>query len=604
MTSDFNSPLGLNTGPETPELDREQRLAEVFKLSEIDQSIVRTMYGFEISPDIRERVSIEIHREHRDFWCFFDFVPLFADSADRLQALTAAFMPDAPLFKWGILQGSPGVPIYRLNPKIRAFLAGADLGSASVLLPVRHEAAWQPENSTEQPLHRLRQLWMAGHRTPVVFRGADAWSQKAAASWLAAAVQRSAFLLNIGSHNIQDSPAREAFFREIVLEAALLEGVLVVNLAESAEDSIGGGTSSVMTRILAETPDLYSIVLPSPTVLARYDLWRAALQTVNCADEAILEILATSYIFTREQIEWAVKTAALRCESVDLDSLIAGCRSTNRHDLSRLATRIDNEFQWDDLMLAADTMEQLRDLADQMRLRTRVFGQLGYTEKRTKRAGIAALFAGPPGTGKTMAASVLANSLKLELYRIDLSAVISKYVGETEKNLNRIFNEAHRSNAVLLFDEADAVFGKRSEVKDAHDRYANIEVAYLLQKVEEYEGLTILSTNMLNNIDEAFRRRLNEIVEFFPPDSGIREKLWRQAIARSGASTLSIDIPFLSERLRVTGAEIENIVLRASFYAARDEAPISMQQIMGATRREFQKEGRSFLESDFHPYAS
>jgi SpoVK/Ycf46/Vps4 family AAA+-type ATPase len=215
---------------------------------------------------------------------------------------------------------------------------------------------------------------------------------------------------------------------------------------------------------------------------------------------------------------------------------------------------------------------------------------------------VIALLAGNSGTGKTMAADVMANALGLDLYRIDLSAVVSKYIGETEKNLDAIFREAERSNAILFFDEADALFGKRSEVKDAHDRYANIETAYLLQRMEEYSGIVILATNLKMNLDEAFVRRLHFVVDFPMPDEPFRKRIWEGAVPPEAPLGNDIDWDFLARQFKVSGGNIKNAVVAGAFLAAGEGQPIGMSHLVRGMRREYQKLGRMVTEAEFGKY--
>ena len=202
------------------------------------------------------------------------------------------------------------------------------------------------------------------------------------------------------------------------------------------------------------------------------------------------------------------------------------------------------------------------------------------------------LFSGPPGTGKTMAAEVIANELQLELYKIDLSQVVSKYIGETEKNLNRIFTAAETANAILFFDEADALFGKRSEVRDAHDRYANIEIGYLLQKMEEYEGISILTTNLRQNLDEAFVRRLAFTVHFPSPDEASRRRIWAGIWPSEMPLSEEVDLDCLARQFKLSGGNIKNIALAAAFLAAEAGSPVTMSHVLQGTKREYQKMGK------------
>jgi hypothetical protein len=266
----------------------------------------------------------------------------------------------------------------------------------------------------------------------------------------------------------------------------------------------------------------------------------------------------------------------------------------NRLDarLTRLAVKITPRCGWDDIVLADEKIVLLREICGQAAFRHRVMDEWGFKKKLSYGRGLSVLFSGPPGTGKTMAAQVIARELQLDLYRIDLSCVVSKYIGETEKNLSRIFHEAEMFDAILFFDEADALFGKRTEVSDAHDRYANIETAYLLQKMEEYEGMVILATNLKGNMDEAFTRRLRFIVEFPFPGEASRRCIWSSHFPEAAPVDGSIDHEWLARQFPVTGGSIRNIILNAAFLAARNGGAIKMEHIISGAKREYEKTGK------------
>jgi len=243
-------------------------------------------------------------------------------------------------------------------------------------------------------------------------------------------------------------------------------------------------------------------------------------------------------------------------------------------------------------VLPKDQLEILQELLNTVKKRPFVLHEWGLREKLTASAGIAVLFTGPPGTGKTMAAEVLAGELGLDLYKINLSSVVSKYIGETEKNLEKIFNEAESSNAILFFDEADAIFGKRSEVKDAHDRYANIEVSYLLQRMEDYDGVTILATNLRANLDDAFMRRLQFALDFPFPEAVDRVRLWNTLFPDDLPSDPELDLERMAEHFRLAGGNIRNIIVSAAYLAATNGNVVKMEHLLHGTRRELQKMGR------------
>ena len=285
-----------------------------------------------------------------------------------------------------------------------------------------------------------------------------------------------------------------------------------------------------------------------------------------------------------------------REETPQPDDLWNACRSQARPRLDNLAQRIVPAATWDDLVLPELQKTMLRQLAAQVRHRMTVYERWGFAQKGRRGLGVSALFTGTSGTGKTMAAEVLAAELRLDLYRVDLSAVISKYIGETEKNLKQVFDAAEEGGVLLLFDEADALFGKRSEVRDSHDRYANIEVGYLLQRIEAYQGLAILTTNLKSALDTAFQRRLRFTVAFPFPDAALREAIWRRVFPEATPQD-NLDHKKLA-RLNVTGGNIRNVALNAAFLAAEAGTPVQMGHLVEAARLEVVKIERPLSDAE------
>jgi len=282
--------------------------------------------------------------------------------------------------------------------------------------------------------------------------------------------------------------------------------------------------------------------------------------------------------------------------------LHSACRQQSRHKLNTLARKIDPKYRWEDIILPRDQMEQLREICYHVKHHYTVYDDWGFNHKLSLGKGLNVLFAGPSGTGKTMAAEIIAHELGLDLYKIDLSAVVSKYIGETEKNLDRIFYEGQTSNAILFFDEADALFGKRSEVRDSHDRYANVEIAYLLQKMDEYDGIVILATNLRKNMDDAFARRMHFSIEFPVPDASDRYRIWKGIFPPEAPLSNDADINFMALQFKITGGNIKNIALGAAFLAAEDGGCIRTEDLIRATKREYQKLGRLCTEGEFAQY--
>ena len=361
------------------------------------------------------------------------------------------------------------------------------------------------------------------------------------------------------------------------------------------------------------------ITFPPPGPDERLRLWRTALAdaaadltpdladlTPDLADlTPDLAELSGRFRLTGGQIRDAASTArnlvlarasgsapAPVIPRITASDLHAACRLHSNRKLTELAVQITPHYTWDDIVLPADQTAQLREIHDQVRHRHLVYDTWGFDRKLAMGKGLGILFAGPPGTGKTMAADVLAHALGLNLYKIDLSSVVSKYIGETEKNLARIFAEAATSNAILFFDEADALFGKRTQVRDAHDRYANVEISYLLQKMEEHDGVVVLATNLRGNMDEAFVRRLHVTVEFQLPGVADRRRIWEQIWPATLPRDASLDLDFLARRIEVAGGSIRNIALAGAFLAAADGGVVTMTHVLHATRREYQKMGK------------
>ncbi|HJV68751.1 ATP-binding protein [Ideonella sp.] len=346
-----------------------------------------------------------------------------------------------------------------------------------------------------------------------------------------------------------------------------------------------------------------AVEIGRPTAAEQFAAWRGALQPLLGAGDAAqgAAALAGQFDLAQRDIDRAVRLASAGADGAGagvFDRLWAACCLHTRPRLDQLAQRIDARATWADLVLSDETMQLLHRIAEQVRQRYRVQEEWGYARKMNRGLGISALFAGESGTGKTMAAEVIANELKLALYRIDLSAVVSKYIGETEKNLRRLFDAAEQGGAILLFDEADALFGKRSEVKDSHDRYANIEVNYLLQRMESFSGLAILATNMKSALDLAFMRRLRFVLNFPYPGPTERQRMWQQALPAAVPRAETIDFARLA-RFNFSGGNIHSAALNAAFEAAAQGRPVTQATLLAAVRRELRKLDKPVNEGEF-----
>ena len=551
---------------------------------------------------------------------------LASDAAEKL-ALRRLLTDDAPLIKRGVLQR------FADGPRQQPALHGEFLRSAEPILQflLNHPAidiALNPVAQLNEGLSGQESISKLLHEaivqrldhvtaTPALlgFTGAYGVGKQTAARHVARCTGTALLSLNLDDVTadwrdllplaIRDGRLHDATLFLQNWDALLIDHrpppVLLALLRGYPNTIIVSGTTAWQLRGQFDRSVFY-VDFPMPEFNSRLALWQQAVELPLDS----LHALANHFQFTAGQIADAVESARdlaqWRGEPLHQDHLLHASRAHSNQNLSDLATKTTSYYGWSDIILPDDTIGQLREMVDQARMRPVVHDEWGFGRKLYGR-GISALFTGDPGTGKTMAAGILAGELGLDLYKVDLSSLVSKYIGETEKNLDRVFTEANTSNAVLFFDEADSIFGKRSEVKDSHDRYANLEVSYLLQRVEAYDGITILATNMRANLDEAFTRRFDFITDFPFPDVASRKRIWRMHFSAE-APIGNIDYALLAERYRIAGGNIRKIVLAAAFLAAREHAPIGMAHLLHAARREYQKMGRLIEESLFEPEES
>jgi len=448
----------------------------------------------------------------------------------------------------------------------------------------------------------------SGASIVVQLSGRDGVSKQQVAT--AVAALRGLRLVRLSADGVPSQAAElEASARLWHREARLLDLALYVDAQE--DEPTAGSDPSRVTRFLARTGGLVFVDshegfprLRAASVRAEVDkplpaeqraAWQAALGEVT---GELPGRLAGQFNLNHRDITAIGLEARRIADSSELeDRLWRSCLERTRPALERLAEKIDAKATWKLMVLPDNEVQLLHEIAAQVRARTQVYDEWGFRARMNRGLGITALFAGDSGTGKTMAAEVLANELRLDLYRIDLSAVVSKYIGETEKNLRQVFDAAEDGGAILLFDEADALFGKRSEVKDSHDRYANIEINYLLQRMEGYRGLAILATNMKSALDQAFMRRLRFVVNFPFPGPAERRRIW-ETVFPGGVPLGRLDYDRLA-RPSLTGGNIHSIALSAAFRAARDNARVTMKGVLDASRAELRKLDRPVHEADF-----
>lgn len=352
---------------------------------------------------------------------------------------------------------------------------------------------------------------------------------------------------------------------------------------------------------------LVDIPLEHPSEDERCLLWKEMIQDFPVSSSISPDMLATKFSFSAGRIRNSLTKALQLMEwsketEISSPLLHQACRTQISHRLHNYASLVNAQYTWDDLILPAYQKEQLREACNQIKFHHKVYSEWGFSKKIAYGKGLSLLFYGPPGTGKTMGAQVLAEELEMELYKIDLSTIMSKYIGETQKNLNMVFEEVKKSNSILFFDEADALFGKRSEVQDSRDRYSNAETAYLLQKMEEYDGIVILATNFIQNFDAAYKRRIKFIIDFPFPEPEERRRLW-ESMFPENAPAEDLDFDFLAEHFELSGSNIKNIVLASAFQAASAQENIQMKHIIHALKNEFFKSGKRLSPNELLEYA-
>ena len=518
-----------------------------------------------------------------------------------------AMLPHRPLRRWGIVSLGPGTTMATrpmlLDEDALHTITGLD-GEATGPSGVPCAPLSEPALTAgqQQIADELADAVVAiGGRVLVRLDGDDVEARIGVAVRLAAILGLNPLVVRATSISTEAgslSRVATAIDRESLLHdrlpvlpspelAALLERDVVVVLEDSSDGS-NFGHVPVDRSLLARTIDV-----PAPT--EQLAIWQAALPDDAAADLAsTVAELAQHYRLTIRTVANVVGEWSGLGGSVD--ELRRLTRERARVNLGLLAERIDPRVGWNDLVVPDGQALLLRNLARQVRHRAQVYEEWGFAAKGDRGLAVTALFAGDSGTGKTMAAEVIASELGLDLYRIDLSAVVSKYIGETEKNLCRLFDAAEASGAVLLFDEADALFGKRSDVKDSHDRYANLEVAYLLQRMEAYRGLAILTTNLRTNVDRAFMRRLRFVVQFPFPDESLREQIWRRVFPPD-TPTEGLDVSALA-RMQVSGGSIRSIALGAAFAAADAGTPVRPEHVLYSARVEYAKAERTLTDAE------
>ena len=537
---------------------------------------------------------------------------------DRALALGLAMGPASPLVRHHLLTAADALPLaarrFVAAPRVAAYLAGDPTPDGDVLalggaiaLPVDHFV-----DAAGAAMIRQLAIVLAAEPPPViVLDGSPGTGRRTALAAAASTLGRPTVAIDLarlppGTALLDEALA--ALAREVVLSDA----VAVIAGADQLDRDGDRGPVKVLTRALDALPGPVALVtlergldltlarplvrvsIPTPATATRRTLWQRALGDAPVTPDE-RDLLAMRYRLGPGGILAAVATARrLNAAPPDLATVVTGVRDNIAERMGGLAQRVEVKQGWDELVLGPDTLEQIRGLTARVQHGHTVLEKWGLGKKLHRGTGVAALFSGPPGTGKTMVAGLIARQLELELYQVDLSKVVSKWVGETEKQLAQIFDAADAGHALLLFDEADALFAKRTEVKAAVDRYANLEVNYLLQRVEAFGGITVLTTNLDQSIDPALMRRLAAHVRFWPPELDERITLWKSMFGPGVPVAPDLDLEDLASRYPdMTGANIRNAALAGAFLAAADGGPLTQQHLLRAARSEYVSMGRA-----------
>jgi AAA+ superfamily predicted ATPase len=630
-----SEPREACTSESTPPLER---LICTLGLSSIEADIVALLFSLEMNTEFQSRFAERTDTSKGEVTTQV-LRRLLGHTPAMALDLQEALASNGKLIRNGVILARPantteaGVPSRNhlfLSERTTAFLLGSTAPDPALFRYIENLNETETEGSaiplaTEEIESLGRFLFVKGARRVAYVFGPEGAGHESAISAIAHAAGCKVLLLNTRRLLQQSIEVAERIIDGVARETRLLESALLIPDVElllepghemtreallNSKNGIGviflAGSEPIDLKTFSSRGHAVQIELRAPEEKSRLVIWQRELAGRLKSDAGITpEELAQRYRFTPGQIETAANFATMEAirrgaeDSLVRDDLITGCRLSSNRKLTELAKRIQVQFDWEDLVLSDATKDQVKGVVRSYRQQGPFFDGWGFGRRFQYGRGITALFGGASGTGKTMAASVIARELDLELYKIDLSRVISKYIGETEKNLSRLFREAETSNAILFFDEADALFGKRSEVKDAHDRHANIEIDFLLQQMEEYEGLTILATNLSQNIDEAFVRRLQFIINFAKPREAERLKIWKGMFPPEADVSPDVNFEILAANVELPGGSIKNIVFNAGMAALDENQPIGMDHLVRAIRIEYLKENIPFIAANF-----
>ena len=591
-----------------------EQVCLTFGLSTFERDILLFCAAMELDPCFGSLCALAHEDEQKKYPTFSLALEILSNSHWN------ALLPSSPLRRWQLIEIGNGMALtlspLRINERILHCLIGLqhlDEKLSHIIEPVYDvDVMVDSHRQIAKKLAQTCKMAVLNSHTPIIQLTGEATLSKRGIAYSASEeMGLSLYLLNteaLPSGNLELIQFLRMWERESILSG----GALILecddsNLSDEKTNLINQLVEKIRSPLIINTRErigfqkrsLINIDVHKPTSQEQTQLWQQILSDYSNELDGYVEKLVCQFNLDALEIESACTSTFSQNADLDIDQLRNclwdACRIQARPRMESLAQRINPKAGWDDLILPEAQKETLKAIVAHVKQRAKVYETWGFAKKSDRGLGISALFSGPSGTGKTTAAEVLAQQLNLDLYRIDLSSVVSKYIGETEKNLRRVFDAAESGGAILLFDEADALFGKRSEVKDSHDRHANIEVSYLLQRMEAYRGLAILTTNLKNALDVAFMRRIRFVVQFPFPDTNQRAEIWRRAFPEE-TPTEGLDVKKLA-KLSVAGGNIRNIALNAAFIAAESGEAVMMKHLLIAARSEHSKLDKPLVDS-------
>ncbi len=598
---------------ETGDIDSDslQLITHLFSLNEIEKNILKILFAFEIHPKYEKIFAYLQDDLNKKYPTIALFSFLFSEKSDNYEIIQL-FSEDFPLLKFGLVKlidnnGEETPIIHRpikLEESIKKFLIGIYPVDREI---VNYIKTVPPVDNPQIRNLKLKNTIKEGkHKFIFNLHGKNKSKKEKYALKISSINNYGLFIVDgevINSQSLTKKVLRDALLNGCSVYFKNFDFAVNKENYKNIMDNLYKQIQKFSWLIFFDTEKPYGFYIEDFLFIDEefkpfdkeesFKLWEKHTEL----DKETIKELSNIFIFDERQIKQISKKIDTQkiIGDVDKKTVYKICRRIFSNELDSFAKKIETDFKFNDIILPEKSLNQLKSIITHYKFHYEIFESWGFRKKISNQS-ISALFTGSPGTGKTMAVSILGNELGIDVYRIDLSKVVSKYIGETEKNLSKIFDSAENSGVILFFDEADALFGKRTEIRDSHDRYANIEISYLLQRIEDYKGIVILATNFRKNIDEAFSRRIRFIIDFPIPDEKMRYEIWKKAFPEETPLSKDINFKFLSKNFKFSGANIKNAALYSAFYAVEENSEIKMEHILKGIKTELQKTGKNIKQ--------